>query len=148
MRRGSLPRPRVYLLPLGVGHPCPCRGARWPQSQLRPLPQQVAAAPRGARGLKRGSARALCDLGSAAARRADPPHGGCPPRLRSLLAAIGATPDTAARDLHVTPAAPLPRATCSPSQAAALCDTLCEAANRKTNGHTQEGGSWLNVLSR
>ena len=55
--------------------------------------------------------------------------------------------------LHVTCTCPrccatLPQATCSPcSQAAALCDTLCEAANR--NGHTQEGGySWVNALSR
>ena len=35
---------------------------------------------------------------------------------------------------------------CLLRSAAALCDTLCEAANR--NGRTQEGGSWRNVLSR
>ena len=63
-------------------------------TQLRPLPPQVATAPRDARGFKRGSARALYDLGSANAQRAD---GGCPPRLRSVLATIGATPDDAAR---------------------------------------------------
>ena len=33
-----------------------------------------------------------------------------------------------------------------PSQAAPLCETLCEAANR--NSRTEEGGSWRQVLSR
>ena len=53
---------------------------------------QGATASRVARGFKRkrGSARALFDLGSATAQRA---HGGRPSGLRSLLAAIGAPPE-------------------------------------------------------
>ena len=53
---------------------------------------QGATASRVARGFKRkrGSARALFDLGSATAQRAD---GGRPSGLRSVLAAIGAPPE-------------------------------------------------------
>ena len=68
----------------------PCRRGPWATKHSSTLCHtQGATASRVARGFKRkrGSARALFDLGSATAQRAD---GGRPPRLRSMLAAIGA----------------------------------------------------------
>ena len=109
---------------------------------------QGATASRVARGFKRkrGSARALFDLGSATAQRAD---GGHPPRLRGVLAAIGAPPERCCNPHATLTGRPFSRLHLSlsyPSQAAPLCETLCEAANR--NSRTEEGGSWRQVLSR
>lgn len=109
---------------------------------------QGATASRVARGFKRkrGSARALFDLGSATAQRAD---GGRPPRLRIVLAAIGAPPERCCNPHATLTGRPFSRLHLSlsyPSQAAPLCETLCEAANR--NSRTEEGGSWRQVLSR
>ena len=109
---------------------------------------QGATASRVARGFKRkrGSARALFDLGSATAQRAD---GGRPSGLRSVLAAIGAPPERCCNRHATLTGRPFRRLHLSlsyPSQAAPLCETLCEAANR--NSRTEEGGSWRQVLSR
>ena len=75
---------------------------------------QGATASRVARGFKRkrGSARALFDLGSATAQRAD---GGRPPRLRSLLAAIGAPPERCCNRHATLTGRPFSRLHLSPS---------------------------------
>ncbi len=132
-----------------AAHTRPCRGAPWATKHSSTLCHtQGATASRVARGFKRkrGSARALFDLGSATAQRAD---GGRPPRLRSVLAAIGAPPERCCNPHATLTGRLFSRLHLSlsyPSQAAPLCETLCEAANR--NSRTEEGGSWRQVLSR
>ena len=85
-----------------AAHTRPCRGEpRGPQHSSTLCHTQGATASRVARGFKRkrGSARALFDLGSATAQRAD---GGRPSGLRSVLAAIGAPPERCCCNPHAT----------------------------------------------
>ena len=103
-----------------AAHTRPCRGGPWATKHSSTLCHtQGATASRVARGFKRkrGSARALFDLGSATAQRAD---GGRPPRLRSVPAAISAPPERCCnrhatltgrpfRRLHLSPSLTLRR---------------------------------------
>ena len=128
---------------VGSTHTRPCRGDRWPQTHSSALCHHRLQQHRVTLEASRGGAHArfttlapqtLSEPMAAAHRACE----AC--LLRSVRRQTM---------LHVAPCATLVQlslATCSPSQAAALCDTLCEAANR--NGRTQEGGSWRNVLSR